>query len=276
MNKTIWVQTLVKNEGRYLWYGVKSVIDFVDRVLIWDTGSIDDTIEIIKLLKKEYPEKIDFKEIGEVDANGITKTRQQMLDETLSDWFILLDGDEIWWKDSISQVIQVIQKQGDKLKAIVVPFINALGDVYHFQEETAGRYQLLGRKGHLSIRAINRKIDGLNIKNEYPLEGYFDGNGKILQSFEDGSIKYIKAPYLHLTHLERSSILGGDKLAVKRARKLNYELGTPFRKDFKYPEAFYLERPVIVPSPWVRRSLRFKLIATLQTPLKKIKRKLIK
>src|SRR5438128_1375357 len=103
MKKTIWGNTLVKNEGRYLWFGVKSVIDYLDRMLIWDTGSLDTTLEIIKLLQEEYPKKIVFKEVGEVDAQGLTRIRQEMLRKTNSDWLLLLDGDEVWWEDSIKK-----------------------------------------------------------------------------------------------------------------------------------------------------------------------------
>ena len=52
MKKTIWGNTIVKNEDKYLYFAVESVIEFLDKLLIWDTGSSDNTIEIIKLLKK--------------------------------------------------------------------------------------------------------------------------------------------------------------------------------------------------------------------------------
>lgn len=52
----ITVHTLVKNEERYLWFAVTSVIDYVDKMLLWDTGSTDRTIQLIKELKKRYPQ----------------------------------------------------------------------------------------------------------------------------------------------------------------------------------------------------------------------------
>ena len=48
----VWAHTLVKNEERYIWYAVMSVIDWVDKILIWDTGSTDKTVEIIKEIEK--------------------------------------------------------------------------------------------------------------------------------------------------------------------------------------------------------------------------------
>ena len=57
----IWGHTLVCHEERYLWYSVTSVIDYLDKILLWDTGSTDNTLKIIRDLQKTYPDKIDFK-----------------------------------------------------------------------------------------------------------------------------------------------------------------------------------------------------------------------
>ena len=76
----IWGHTLVRNEERYLWYSVTSVIDYLDKLLLWDTGSADNTLKIIKELQKKYTDKILFREVGSVDKDNFTKIRQQMLD----------------------------------------------------------------------------------------------------------------------------------------------------------------------------------------------------
>ncbi len=261
----IWGQIIVKNEDRYIWFAVKSVIDYLDKILIWDTGSTDNTIEIIKYLEKGNPGKIEFRKIGEVDADGLTKFRQRMLDETKSDWLLVVDGDEIWWERSIQEVLEIINKHGEKLDAIVTPVINVIGDIYHYQEEAAGQYQILGKKGHFNLRAINRKIPGLHIKNHYPLEGFYDKNERLLQD-NDSKLILVDAPLLHFTHLSRSTF--------RKSTKIKYELGIPFPKNFKYPEVLYLEKPSIVQSPWGKMSSRYKLRAVIETPLKKLKRRI--
>ena len=111
----IWAHTLVRNEERYLWFSVMSVIEHVDRILLWDTASTDKTIEIIKLIKKKYPEKIDFRQLGDVNPEKFTLFRQEMLNETKSDWFIIVDGDEVWWDEKIKETVELIYKEGKNL-----------------------------------------------------------------------------------------------------------------------------------------------------------------
>ena len=266
MKKKIWGNTIVKNEGRYVYFAISSVIDFLDKMLIWDTGSKDDTVAIVKHLQKKYPKKIIFKEIGEVSAEGLTKARQKMLDLTQSNWFMIVDGDEVWWRKSIKKTINLIEEKGNDLYAIVHPVTNLIGDIYHFQDESSGKYQILGRKGHLNIRAINRNTPGLHLKNTYPLEGFYDKSGKLIQESDD-KLVFLNEHLLHFTHLNRSS--------KGKSRKIKYELGTPFPKDFIYPEVLHLNLPKIVISPWAKRSLNYFARATIETPLKKIKRKIV-
>src|SRR3989344_7514017 len=202
--KTITAHCLVKNEARFVWFAVMSVIEHVDKILLCDTGSTDETVDIIKeIIKADNGKKVDFRVVGEVDPEGFTKVRQQMLDATKTDWFIVVDGDEIWWQDSIRNLVSVIQKKGDRIESIVVPTINLIGDVFHFQDPQAGQYELAGRKGHLALRGVNRLIPGLKSERPHGKWGWTDGDGRMIQDRDKGKILFVDAPYLHATHLPR-------------------------------------------------------------------------
>ncbi|KKR53922.1 MAG: Glycosyl transferase family 2 [Candidatus Woesebacteria bacterium GW2011_GWD2_40_19] len=69
----VWAHTLVKNEEKWLWYSVTSVIDHVDKLLLWDTGSTDKSIEIEKELEKKYPGKIELKQRKITSPSDFTK-----------------------------------------------------------------------------------------------------------------------------------------------------------------------------------------------------------
>jgi hypothetical protein len=272
-HKSICVHTLVKNEARFVWYAVNSVIGYVDKVLLWDTGSTDGSFEIEKEIKEKWPEKIVLEKRLQKTADEFTEIRQEMLDQTKSDWFMVVDADEIWWDDSIKKVIDLIQEKGDRLESIVVPTINPVGDIFHRQEEKAGRYKLAGRVGHYNLRAINRTIPGLHSYGKHGIWGWVDGDNKMIQDRVLGKIGYVNAPYLHTTHLKRARN-GKDSEVVKRKMKLKYEIGKPFPRDFFYPEVFFRERPKVVESPWKVMDAKFRFRAFFETPLRKIKRRL--
>lgn len=270
----IWSHTIVKNEERWIWYAVSSVINYVERVLIWDTGSSDNTIKIVKELIKKYPGKIEFREVGNVDPDQFTSVRGRMLERTQADWFIVNDADEIWWEDSIKKVVDTINKKGRNLESIVVPVKNLVGDIFHYQEEAAGNYKLAGRRGHLALKAINTKIPGLSSKNPHGTWGWVDSRGNMIQERDAKSMHFIDAPFLHTTHLLRGGARMYDLKTPKRYKKFKHELGIPFSLDFYYPEVFFQSRPDIVPSPWVTMDAKFFWKSLLLTPLRKIKRRL--
>lgn len=270
----LYVHTLVKNEERWLWFAVNSVIPYVDRVLLWDTGSTDKSLEIEKELVKKYKSKIDFRQMGEVDAFGFTKVRQEMLDNSDCDWVMILDGDEVWWKENIKRAVEIIKRRGRELDSLVHRYYNLVGDIYHYQGEEAGRYMIDGKKGHLTIRFFNREIPGVNFSNPHGTQGIYDSSGTLIQERDKKRRLHLDDYYLHFTHLVRSDSLLKDREVVKRNIKYKYELGIPFPKDFKYPEVFYEERPGFVSDPWERRSKYYFLRALVETPLRKIKRRI--
>lgn len=272
---TITAHTLVKNEARFVWYAVMSIIEHVDKVLLWDTGSTDGTLQIIKEIRKYVGNKVETMEYGAVDAQTFAKVRQGMLDATDTDWFMVVDGDEIWWEDSIKQVVQVVKSRGSRIESIVVPTVNLVGDIYHYQEEAAGQYQLAGRTGHLNLRAVNRKIPGLHSHGPHGQWGWVDEQNKMIQERNKEKIIFVNAPYLHATHLVRSGEVNLEKDVPKREIKLKHELGIPFPLDFYYPEVLFRPRPEIVPSVWVKRTQAYTTRAVLETPLRKLKRRIL-
>lgn len=258
----IWANTIVNNEENFIWFAVMSVVDYVDKILIWDTGSTDNTVKIIRKIREIRGDKVDFKEVGSVDQFQFTKMRQKMLEQSKCDWVLILDGDEIWWKDSIRKVVSEIERQKE-IEGIVVPMIVPVGDIFHFQDESAGRYKILGKKGHLSLKAFSKKIPGLHVDWPYGKEGFFDEDGKLIQERE--RIVFVDKPFLHVTHLKRSN-------SKRKYEKFKHELGSEVEKEFKFPEVLYGECPEYINSPWVRLSGTELLKARVLAPLRKIKR----
>ena len=274
----ITAHSLVKNEERFIWFSVMSVIRYVDKIFLWDTGSTDNTVKIIKeILKVEkVKDRVEFKEVGEVDVNKFTDVRQKMLEETDSDWFMIVDGDEVWWEDSIKQIVSTIRTEGEKLDFIVSPYYNIVGDIYHYQDAAAGLYKVGDHSGHINIRAVNKHIEGLHFNKPHGQQGLYDDAEILIQNRNPLRYKFLNEPYMHFTNVVRSGSRKDDLKVPKRNLKLKYDLGIPFPKTFKYPEIFYLKRPSIVSDPWVKRSKVFTIRAIIETPFRRMKRRVFK
>lgn len=264
----IWAHALFKNEERWLWYSVTSIINHVDKLLLWDTGSTDKSWDIATKLKEKYQEKIDLKQYGEVTVESFYKARQAMLDETNSDWFLVVDGDEVWWDDSISEVISEIQKT--KAESIVIPTINLVGDIYHKLPDNAGKYKFGNRVGHYNLRAINKNIEGLGSTGLHGVWGWIDSEGHQIQ--DRNTFQFVNAPYLHMSFLPRGNKRANDLQVPKRGNKLKYEIGERLPLDFYYPESFFREKPSMVPSPWENMTIKYKLKSGVLTLAKKLRR----
>lgn len=257
---TIWANCIVNNEENFVWFAIMSVVDFVDKVLVYDTGSTDKTVEVIRKIREIKGGKVELRQVGEVNGLEFTKMRQKMLEQSRCDWILVLDGDEIWWENSIKMIKDEIEKYGDKLDAIIVPFYNLVGDIYHCQSQDAGKYEIAGRKGHLTIRALNRNIPGLHLAGPYGEEAFVDGQDRPIQQRDLKKLRFIDAPFMHFTHLKRSSKNGHGKF--------KYDLGLKANRDFQFPEVFYLKKPAIVPSPWQARSRLYELVSLSKRILK--------
>jgi glycosyltransferase involved in cell wall biosynthesis len=263
----ITAHTLIKNESRWIWFALQSVLDCVDEIMVWDTGSTDNTIDIVQSIKSP---KIKLKSIGSVDPVGHTQARQDMLDATDSDWILILDGDEIWFRNSLTACVSSLNP---KLSALVSPFINLVGDIYHYQESKSSLYKIGPYHGAFNLRFINRKIPGLHVGNPHGRQEYRNADGIALQNLSPDNYSLVDQPYLHTTHLQRSL---ADSATLKRKFKHRYELGRQFSANFIYPESMYLPCPSLVPNPWVTRSCGYVVKSLVYSPLRLAKNLFIK
>jgi len=253
---------IVKNEEKFIWYAINSVIDFLDEIYVWDTGSTDKTCGIVKSIKND---KVHFEEKGKCTPEELSELRNEMIKKTDSDWIFILDGDEVWHKDAIKEIVDTIYKYNDTIDLIVSPVKMLVGDIYHYQGEDAGKYQLKGRKGHFNIRAI-RNFEGLSIKGTYPNEAYVDKNGMMIQDFPEDRMIFAKNYYLHASHLQRSS---------KDTKKYKYDLGKKFPLNYFYPEVFFERGSKNIDSIFLPFDCKYKIISSFLVPFRFFKRKFL-
>jgi len=212
MTKTaVTAHMVVKNEDRFIWYALTSILPYADRVLISDTGSTDDTLRIIKSIKSE---KIILKQHQAVLPDDIGRIRQKQLDDTKIGWIWVVDGDEIYSKASAREIKQIIARYGNDLEGIVVGRYDLLGDIHHYQDDSAGTYRLFGKKGHFALRLMNLANTGkLKIRGIYPYEGYYDRMGVEIIHHDKNKFVFTQGKLYHCMYLQRSfagKVLGGN------------------------------------------------------------------
>lgn len=136
---SITVHSIVKNEP-LVYYSIRSVYPYVDRILIYDTGSTDHTLDDIqRLIDEDADKKIVFKEVkfpdeswrndreipeyilqvekqqsdGEVKCLGWARKTQ--IEETETDYFLVVDGDEVHyrrpWEDVLSKRVPMLPRK---------------------------------------------------------------------------------------------------------------------------------------------------------------------
>lgn len=189
---------LVKNEENFIEYAVRSVVDFVDSVLIFDTGSEDTTIEKIKKLQDEFPTKILFEEKGSANKERHTALRQEMIERTKTDWFMVLDGDEVWTNEGMQEAMKSLDDAG--CVCIIAPFYLCVGDIYHYSQR--GAYNIRGKLIHATPRFF-KKSEGLHWQGSYDNDFVADAENKPV--FEGDKVKFLKNGFWHVSHLRRSS-----------------------------------------------------------------------
>ena len=276
MKAKIIVHCLVENEGRFIWYAINSVLPYVDQMMVWDMSSTDGTWEIVNSIESD---KIGRRQVPVATSpDDLTTVRQQMIEETGKDftWLMILDGDEIWPEKSI-QTVTEFARNNPEFESIVVRTNNLVGDIYHRLPESAGRYNLAGRTGHLALRFMNlKRISGLHVSRPHGTQGFFDGQEKLVQDRDAKKIKFIDLPYHHATHLPRSLAKIGDLLVPKRKQKLKHEVGEKIRRE-EIPTVFFIrDHPDIVPNVTSSAPLSFWLKSFVLTPLRRLKRIIIK
>jgi len=94
--------TIAKNEALNIGKSIESYKDYVDEIIIVDTGSIDETVEIAS--------KLGAKVLNFEWKNDFAAAKNFALNNATGDWIVFLDADE-WFKDDTAKNLQkVIEK----------------------------------------------------------------------------------------------------------------------------------------------------------------------
>ncbi|MFN3873181.1 MAG: glycosyltransferase [Ignavibacterium sp.] len=103
MNSGISLSMIVRNEGKHLYECLNSVKNVVDEIVIVDTGSTDNTVEIAK----SFNAKIFYFEWND----DFSAARNFALKKCTGDWILYLDADERLDENSAKKIKSLTQTQ---------------------------------------------------------------------------------------------------------------------------------------------------------------------
>ena len=140
---------IVKNEEKYLRGCLESIQNYVDEIIIVDTGSSDKT----KLIAKEYNAKIyNFEWKDDFSA-----ARNEALKYTNGEWLIYLDADERLKKGDGEKLIKILKNSPPEIGAYVVTIESEHLQLDNSTELHRGGYpRIIRNLGYPNIHFIGR------------------------------------------------------------------------------------------------------------------------
>jgi glycosyltransferase involved in cell wall biosynthesis len=98
----ITVHCMVRNEERFVQPAILSILPLAQRVLVYDTGSTDATLSIVSSLQND---KIEVVRKNISHSNDISEYRNEMIERTKTEWYMLVDGDEIYPAHAVQRIV---------------------------------------------------------------------------------------------------------------------------------------------------------------------------
>lgn len=110
---------LVSNDEMWLPYALEASRGFFSRYVIYDVGSTDKTPDIIDWFYESQKGDSTFyiRKLPMVSPSVQGTFRNSMIAEALSEYYFLLDGDEIYTQESYNTIVN--SSLGDKLYGVV-------------------------------------------------------------------------------------------------------------------------------------------------------------
>lgn len=109
---------IVKNEATTLPVSLASLAEYVDEIIVIDTGSTDETVKIVK----EYGAAV----FHFPWQNDFSAARNYALDKAVGEWIIFLDADEYFTSDTAVNLRTVLEKydETNRRGGLLIPLYN--------------------------------------------------------------------------------------------------------------------------------------------------------
>jgi len=184
-SETVTAHLMVKNEEYFIGYILNTLTKYLPNVFVFDTGSADSTIEIIK----EFP-SVKLVEKGQLSPMGLMECRNEMMEMTETPWVWQVDGDEFYPESSVEELLKC-----------EMPIDKKLGFVHFYDVGWDGvNFRVYSPFERVAILPQETRFSDAAANHGYPFEtpsGF--GRNELYHHLPYDIIGY------HLHHLQRSS-----------------------------------------------------------------------
>ena len=247
------VHMMVRNEEYWIRFALLSAIERGNRVFLWDTGSEDRTVALARMVPEE---RVTLRRLGPVASNGLCDVRNQMLAETTTPWFAIVDGDEVWppglWREVAAFMAD------PHCNVVVVPACYPFPWLGAFNEEEDDQHEIAGLRGPMAARVFRRE-EGQRWHGNFGNDGLYDKRAVLLTGGNFSSMRVAKEPFWHMTLLPRSPL---DHNTFWRVGKVHTDdpsevtLREVPRENI--PRVFFRNRPPGVADPFTHTVMGFR------------------
>ena len=174
---------IAKNEAKNITRSLDSIKESVDELILVDTGSTDETVEIFK----SYGGQVFFQQW----QDDFSAPRNLALSKATGDWIVLLDADESFFEETKQNLRTILENVSSETQGLLVMMINYDKDSGKALDE------------FYSLRVV-RNIKGLNYKGRIHEMLYL--GDKVLSK-----IQRVSADLLTIEHTGYSLVLSPEK-----------------------------------------------------------------
>lgn len=242
------------NSGQYIFECIESVMEIADEIIVLDTGSTDNTLEICTGLSKGLINQTlttnttPTIQIYETQwENDFSKARNELLGYAKMDWILLLDSDQEFIRKSSTELmniikdpfrigyyINVIMPDSTKRKVLRL-FRNNLGIEYEgiiHEQVYKSINRVLAVYPELSVGDSGINLNDYSYENEKILEEKSKRNISLLKkALEDKELEPLSKIYYFIKLAEE------DHNVIHELLENNYEYikNMPYEELRKYP-----------------------------------------
>lgn len=216
---TISLCMIVKNESINLKNCLDSIKNVVDEIIIVDTGSTDNTVEIAK----EYSDKVFFFEW----IDNFAAARNFSFSKASMDYILWLDADDVLLPENSEKLYH--------LKHSLSPSIDAVSMQYHCDFDDYGNVALNVRRTRLVKKSKNYQWDGVVHENLLIKSSAFYDSDIVVTHRK---IKGTTNPYRNLKIYEKL-LLSGKEFTLRDT--LHYAMELHQHKSYQKATEYYLK-----------------------------------